>query len=71
MTSQGSFTITGSDDLTMADVQMLDVLGRPVAATVTKQVDSVSVDPTGVAAGVYFIRVTTGEWARTVRVVHE
>lgn len=69
--SKGSYTITASDDLTSAEVRVLDVLGRPVAVTITRQPDSVSVDPGYVTSGIYFIQVSTPSWNRTVRVVRE
>jgi hypothetical protein len=69
--SGGAYTISVSEDISSAQVRVLDVLGRPVPFTMTRQINSMSVEPHGVAAGIYFIHIAAPSWTRTVRVVRE
>lgn len=69
--SSGTYTVTSSNDLTSADVKMLDVLGRSVPVSVTNNAQNAVVEPGEIPQGVYFLRVSTEHWSRTIRVVRD
>lgn len=67
--SEGKFGILSNSVIDPQHVQFFDLLGRAVPFTVQVNNGQLELDPGTAPAGVYIIRVSNGQWSRSVRVV--